>query len=635
MTVNKCPHCNTINRDSARFCSNCGEALMGGLSEGSKSSMEQPSLDPQELLHNRYRIEHELGRGGFGAVYRAWDTSLNRPCAVKENLDTSPEAKRQFAREATILANLNHPNLPRVIDHFIIEDQGQYLVMDFVDGEDLASLTEREGVVSVNKSLEWISQVADALSYLHSRKPSVFHRDIKPANIRITPEGKAMLVDFGLVKVSDPNLKTTMGARAVTPGYAPPEQYGQGNTDARTDIYALGATLYKLITGDEPLESVQRMAGKKMIPVHQIKQSVNPQVSQAIEKAMKLEPEERFQNAMQFKVALTETGSTVVVSPERDQPQATVRAVAEAPPIAQPFPEVVKPERKKKPRRLLWVGIIAAVLLCLGSSAIFGLYLIGEQQDIANRTDTADAIQMQLTLQERVKRTSTSSAEIYLEAGELATQAQADRNSTATAAALNTAIEANLATSTAQVISTIESRESLIASLQASGQKVFGPQDGNLEHDREDGLVAEFAPEVSIKNFIVEATFFNPHSSSLAPWNYGFMFRDDEKNDQYRFILEDDSEWVLQNNTGDTEGEIVHQGSATNMNLDEGGSNTIKIIANEDKGYFYLNNVFIAELDLSARMNAGDITIATGFYQDDEVDGEYTGYVGFTIWSLP
>ena len=459
---------------------------MQGVSEGSPPSMEQPALDPQDLLHNRYRIEHELGRGGFGAVYRAWDTSLNRPCAVKENLDTSPEAKRQFAREATILANLNHPNLPRVIDHFIIEDQGQYLVMDFVDGEDLASLTEREGVVSISKSLEWVSQVADALSYLHSRKPSVFHRDIKPANIRITPEGKAMLVDFGLVKVYDPNLKTTMGARAVTPGYAPPEQYGQGNTDARTDIYALGATLYRLVAGDEPLESVQRMAGKKMTPVHQINQSVTPQVSQAIDKAMKLEPEERFQNAMQFKTALIETGSTVVVSPERDQPQATVRAVVEELPIPQPIPEVALPEEKKKPRRLLWVGITAVVLLCLGVSAVFGLYMLGEQQDIADRTDTADAIQMQLTLQERVKRTSTSSALLNMEANELATQAQVDRNSTGTAVALATAIEANLATTTAQAVSTTEGRESIVASLQASGQKVFGPQDGNLEHDRED-----------------------------------------------------------------------------------------------------------------------------------------------------
>src|SRR5512137_2167770 len=174
-------------------------------------------LQTGQVFNNRYRIVKLLGQGGFGAVYRAWDSNLNKPCALKENLDVSPEAQRQFMREATILANLSHPNLPRVTDHFSLPGQGQYLVMDFVEGEDLASLQQRQGgALPVGQVLGWINQVADALTYMHSLQPPVVHRDIKPANIRITPEGRAMLVDFGLVKIYDPGMQTTLGARAVT-----------------------------------------------------------------------------------------------------------------------------------------------------------------------------------------------------------------------------------------------------------------------------------------------------------------------------------------------------------------------------------------------------------------------------------
>jgi serine/threonine-protein kinase len=216
-------------------------------------------LEPGQVLNNRYRIAKLLGQGGFGAVYRAWDLNLERACALKENLEISEEAQRQFKREALILSGLSHPNLPRVIDHFIIPGQGQYLVMDYVEGEDLQEMLESTGrPLPEAQALSWISQVCDALVYLHSQNPPVIHRDIKPANIKITPQGQAMLVDFGIAKMYDAHLQTTLGARAVTAGYSPPEQYGSGMTDPRSDIYALGATLYHLLTGQQPPESIQR-----------------------------------------------------------------------------------------------------------------------------------------------------------------------------------------------------------------------------------------------------------------------------------------------------------------------------------------------------------------------------------------
>lgn len=262
------------------------------------------TLQVGQVLDRRYRIDGLLSHGGFGAVYKAWDLSLDRACAVKENLDTSDVARRQFTREATVLASLSHPNLPRVTDHFIIPGFGQYLVMDFVDGVDLGQLVRSEGPIPPERALKITKQVADALEYLHSRKPPVLHRDIKPGNIKITPEGRAVLVDFGLVKMYGPQLETTVGARAVTPGYSPPEQYGQGTTDPRSDIYALAATLYTLLTARLPPESVQRYGADDLLLPHQVDSSISPVVGAAVGRAMALNPSQRYQSIAEMRAVL-------------------------------------------------------------------------------------------------------------------------------------------------------------------------------------------------------------------------------------------------------------------------------------------------------------------------------------------
>jgi serine/threonine protein kinase len=268
-------------------------------------------LQTGKVLNNRYRIVKLLGQGGFGAVYRAWDMNMECPRAVKENLDTSSEAQKQFKLEAKLLGDLIHPNLPRVIDHFIIPGQGQYLVMDYVDGEDLQEKLNRSGE-SLPESLviPWIEQICDALTYLHRQNPPIIHRDIKPANIKITSEDRAMLVDFGIAKVYDPKLKTTIGARAVTPGYSPHEQYGQGKTDVRCDVYALGATLYTLLTNHEPVESIQRVVSDPLVIVEKLNPSVSPHIAAATNRAMRININSRFQSVSDFKEALN-TGETI------------------------------------------------------------------------------------------------------------------------------------------------------------------------------------------------------------------------------------------------------------------------------------------------------------------------------------
>ena len=269
-------------------------------------------LMPGQVLNNRYRVVKLLGQGGFGAVYKAWDLNLERPCALKENIEVSTAGQAQFFTEAKILSMLRHPGLPLVSDHFVIPGQGQYLVMDYVEGEDLnEKIATAGGRLPEANVLPWIGQVLDALVYMHTRIPPVIHRDIKPANIKITPpdgehpQGQAVLVDFGIAKVYDPQLKTTLGARAFTPGYSPHEQYGRGTTDARTDLYALGATLYMLLTGEEPAESIQRVVDDVLLPPRQLNPAISPQTEAVILHAMQVDPRLRFQSAAEFRSALT------------------------------------------------------------------------------------------------------------------------------------------------------------------------------------------------------------------------------------------------------------------------------------------------------------------------------------------
>ncbi len=360
------------------------------------------------VLHDRYRIAKELGRGGFGAVYQAWDISLNKSCALKENLEVGEDAKRQFAREATVLAGLTHPNLPRVTDHFSIEGQGQYLVMDFVQGEDLMSLMQRGEQVTQEQATQWILQVSEALSYMHRRKPPVVHRDIKPANIRITPSGRAVLVDFGLVKIYDPSKRTTIGARAITPGYSPPEQYGQGNTDSRTDIYSLGATLYTLLTRQEPLESVQRVVGDTVKPAHVANPEVSKALGLAVGKAMALNPEERFATVDEFIAAIKD--SLPISTGTRDAKSQDATVLVSSQPVSIPSASdsaVLTPDQKSMAkRRWPWaIGLLMVVFICaLVSVFIMWMVVAGSEPDLEKTVDA----QVAATRTSRAKLTATA-----------------------------------------------------------------------------------------------------------------------------------------------------------------------------------------------------------------------------------
>ncbi len=268
------------------------------------------TLKQGELLLDRYRIIEVLGHGGMGSIFRAVDENLGVEVAVKENLFTIEDYARQFRREATILASLRHPNLPRVSDHFSVTDQGQYLIMDYIEGEDIQERLERQGPFEEEEVVFIGAAICDALAYMHSRDPAVLHRDIKPANVRISPRGEIYLVDFGLAKVIYGDQTTTTGARAMTMGFSPPEQYGAARTDARTDVYSLGATLYTALTGFAPEDSLaQTMDQEELTPVRERNPKISKRVSEAVEKALQVHPNDRFQMAAEFKNELLKAQS--------------------------------------------------------------------------------------------------------------------------------------------------------------------------------------------------------------------------------------------------------------------------------------------------------------------------------------
>jgi len=356
------------------------------------------TLEKNTLLYNRYRVIEILGQGGMGSVYRAIDENLGVAVALKENLFTTEEYMRQFRLEAVILANLRHPNLPRVSDHFELKDEGQYLIMDFIEGEDLRNRMDRIGMISEEDAAQIGAAMCDALAYLHSRKPPILHRDIKPGNVKITPDGHIFLVDFGLAKVYQGNNQaTTTGARAMTPGYSPPEQYGTARTDPRTDFYSLGATLYAALCGVIPEDGLARaMDNAQLTPLRKRNPKISRRVSSAIEKAMAVDPSDRFQSAEDFKKALLGSssptqqipGSHVVAPPppeaflptdpnevvaarEKTPPRQPVGPVAPPPSAGeeQPFVSPLKKqkERERKRRSALFRFILILVLLILGS----------------------------------------------------------------------------------------------------------------------------------------------------------------------------------------------------------------------------------------------------------------------------
>lgn len=282
--------------------------------------MRQPAspgtLAPGTVLTKRYRIDALIGSGGYASVYRATDLTFGYERAIKEVSDPDPAVRTQFRLEAELLINSKHPNIPH--GYHIIEDMGRlYLVMDYVNGKDIEellneSLTQRQRPLEEAQVLRWALDICSALDEMHNLKVPVIHRDIKPANIKITPDGRPILIDFGLAKLHqrEKGGPTMTAAQGVSPGFAPPEQYmAKGRTDARTDVYGLGATLYACLTGKDPPEAPGRLLAQtgaggthnmQLVAPRRLNPRISEETDRIIVRALELSPNNRQVSAHQL-----------------------------------------------------------------------------------------------------------------------------------------------------------------------------------------------------------------------------------------------------------------------------------------------------------------------------------------------
>lgn len=270
------------------------------------------SLPLDTLVNGRFRVKKLLGYGGYGNVYLVEDSAFsNNKYALKESLSTTTSERRQFSRESKWLMKLKHPNLPTVHEEF--EWNGRlYFRMDYIEGENLEDRVDTLGALPEQQVLGWIRPIGEAIVYLHNQKPAIIHRDIKPGNIIVTKDGRPVLVDFGIAKVMQrgASRKTTRAARAVSGGYSPLEQYTRGGTDGRSDIYALGSTLYHLLTGICPPEAPDIASGVVRLPEpRQIHSRISKQTEQVVMRAMNQKPDERFQSVRELLDALPGSAS--------------------------------------------------------------------------------------------------------------------------------------------------------------------------------------------------------------------------------------------------------------------------------------------------------------------------------------
>lgn len=350
-------------------------------------------LTPDTILQGRYRIVRQLGQGGMGAVYEAIDQRLDTIVALKETLFADERLRKQFEREARLLARLHHPALPRVSDHFS-EADGQFLVMQYIPGDDLSEMmTRKRAPFPANQVLTWADQLLDALDYLHTQDPQIVHRDIKPQNLKLTSRGQIILLDFGLAKGQAGEISRITSTASIfgyTPNYAPLEQIQGLGTDTRSDLYSLGATVYHLMTGVKPPDALTRAAAlvngqpDPLLKPSEVNASIAPEVDQVLMKAMAQNREQRYATAVDMRSALhgAEQASTVVDRGEAQTvlfppPPTTVatmptQTVAQQQTVASTGETTVLRPRKRS--QVIPIVVSAAVITLVAIGA-FGFYM--------------------------------------------------------------------------------------------------------------------------------------------------------------------------------------------------------------------------------------------------------------------
>ncbi len=632
---------------------------------------------------DRYKIIEELGRGGMATVYKAQDPLFERVVAIKimpREFSHDKEFRARFIREARTIAALEHPAIVPVYDYGEAYDQ-PYLVMRYMPGQ---SLTEklRNGSVSLQETAVIIQRISSALDAAHQK--GLIHRDLKPANILFDQYDDAYLADFGIVHVaaSDEALTAT-GGLIGTPSYMSPEQvHGDLELDGRSDIYALGVILYQMLTGTVPYASdtpAKTMMSHVLDPVPQIlaaRPDLPAEFDAIINKAMAKDREDRYPTGGALSATLNAliaqlgadasqlaptpspvpptpvppTPAPVETSPPQPEPVQPAKvapspAPKPAPPPKRPssppspLPQPAKPAGKRRLSPIFWAGIGLLVLICLGAVGAAG-WVIANLPDetpilIEERTDLPTAA---------LVATATKPSVAEPSATETATTA-VDAAGTSTAVALIATREQLAAAADASPTPADDSRASALATRQAleataaasepdverpasAFAPIFGPSDGEMPH-LDDGFLETVYADSVPADFIAHATFANPF---VGDWDFGLIFRQLAADDEMRLVVHSEGFWNLNDRNGEDD-VFIHEGELGDaLNTQEGDENELLLAAFGNRGFFFLNGRYIATLNLSTRLEAGDLAVATGFYADSEQPGASTPFADFTVW---
>ncbi len=327
---------------------------------------------PGEIISKRYRIMSLLGSGPYGAVYRAWDLSSRNSVAIKEYLDASIETQKRFRAQARQLNRLQHPQLAPILDHFALDNKGQYLVSRYIDGVGMQSLLDQYGPLPSDLIIGWLQAACIPLSYLHDK--GQLHLDIKPDNILLTPVGTIFVVDSGMAG---------LGTRPHEGGYGSPEQQAQGEVTAASDIYSMGATLYTLLTAKSPPNALSRESGlQELIAAREVNPDVEPYLSVVATRAMSLRPDTRYETAADFSRALERPSGhpAPIISAGRRTPEQYT-----APPPAPRLP----PSRRRQMERRTIIGLVTLLLLVIAAGTAFGIFNLAGPAQITEAEATA------------------------------------------------------------------------------------------------------------------------------------------------------------------------------------------------------------------------------------------------------
>lgn len=626
-------------------------------------------MQPEKI--GRYEVKSELGRGGMATVFEAYDPVFERMVAVKvlpREFLHDPAFRARFVREAKTIAALEHPAIVPVYDFG--EDDGQpYLVLRLMPGGSLADRL-RQGPLSIDETATILRRLGSALNHAHSQ--GIVHRDLKPGNILFDQYGDAFLSDFGIVHVASSTSAaplTATGSVVGTPTYMSPEQvYGDKALDGRSDIYALGVILFQMLTGDLPYNAdtpARLMMKHVMDPVPEIlsrRPDLPPAASEIITKAMAKKPDERYPTAGDLSEALAalttrksappaiaDRPTEIEVEPPTQldvAPDADVTLPPAADDAVTPAATPAEAVKKRAIPAWAWGALAALVLLCIGGVAASSWLL---SQGLASLTGAATATigpssspagvaVAEVDTEEPGEATAEATATEPAEPTESAAGETPTADLVATRESAEATRAAGAATPGGGFTDVAATRDSAFATRAAGGgapgiAPAFGPQNGRLEH-LEDGFIESVSSGVNLQDFVMEATVGNPYAATAGSWDFGIIFRQFEIDQEFRLVVDSSGAWSLNDRRG-AEDVFVHEGNAVDyLNLGQGEVNTIRLIAWQNRGYFFLNGSIVAALDLSGRSDFGDVALGTGFYLENEQEGQATPYQDFAVWSL-